>query len=369
MSSPHEQTTSASSTRPAWLIVGHGALASLWAHHLAASGQPLAIITRVKTAPSACFLHSGTPEGGHEPVGGQPQHDANNAAPAETQTLPPTQTLELTIEKHDGALQTRAFNAFDGAALAALIHPNARILVMVKAWQLHDVIEQLDRAIEQANCVPEAIILSHNGIGAAEPLLHIKLNQGWPLYDLVTTHGAWRRHPHHVVHAGAGSALIGPRRPLSHTSCLAPPSWFYLLAAALPPLAWEPDILARRWHKLAINCAINPLATLARQPNGVLLKTEYHADIHAICTEIEAVAALVLGPDSVSATELEAQVHQVIAATQHNTCSMLQDVQRNNPTEIDYLNGYVAKLAAGLGILAPVNQHLANAIKQLTPDA
>ena len=42
----------------------------------------------------------------------------------------------------------------------------------------------------------------------------------------------------------------------------------------------------RRWRKLAVNCAINPLATLAGGVNGVLRSEEARAQIRAICEEI-----------------------------------------------------------------------------------
>lgn len=354
MNSPQPQPTAAHLDRPDWLIVGHGALASLWAHHLAASGQSLAIVIRGPATSRAAALRKSFSDI-------QLNKSAHQAVIPE-----PVASLSLTIDNNARMTQTRTFSTCSWADLHTRIHPNARVLIMVKAWQLHNVIEQLASAIQHADGLPEAIILSHNGIGAAESLLQRKLELGWPIFDLVTTHGAWRKHSRYVVHAGAGSSMLGPRQRAANTSCLAPPLWFYTLANALPPLAWEPDILTRRWHKLAINCAINPLATLAKQPNGVLLNPLYHADIRAICSEIEAVANQVLGPEVLSASELEAQVHQVISATQHNTCSMLQDVQSNNPTEIDYLNGYVAKLAAALALPAPVNQRLAHAIKHLT---
>lgn len=363
MSSPHTQLPATNTARLDWLIVGHGALASLWAHHLAASSQPLALITRAKIAPSACILHADAPA-----KTAPSACILHTDAPGSQETTASSEFKSLTIDTQGGATQTREFTTYNWDNLHTQIHENVRILVMVKAWQLEKVIGQLTDAVNQAGCIPEAIILSHNGIGAAENLLNQKLRQGWPIFDLVTTHGAWRKHSHHTVHAGAGSSLIGPRNTLTDNSCMAPPLWFEVLAQALPPLTWEPDILVRRWHKLAINCAINPLATLAQQPNGVLLNSEYHADIRAICEEIAAVSDIVFGSNCLAADELEAQVHQVIAATQHNTCSMLQDVQSNNPTEIDYLNGYVAKLAEAFHVVAPVNQRLAHAIKQLGPD-
>ena len=343
MQTPHPVTS------PEWLIVGHGALASLWAHHLAATNQPATLITRANPTPGARSLHVFQNQ-----KGAKIEHRGGSL-----------QQLALTIDTLKGHTETRQFRTCNWNNVSGRINQHSRILIMVKAWQLQSVIEQLAAAITQANHLPAAIIISHNGIGAAEALLNEKLQEGWPIFDLVTTHGAWRKHAQHVVHAGAGESVLGPRQLPASNTCMAPPSWFDELSDALPPLTWDPDILVRRWHKLAINCAINPLATLAQQPNGVLAHARYQADIHAICAEIAGVAAHVLGPNRLDANALEKQVHQVIHATANNTCSMLQDVNNRNPTEIDYLNGYVAKLAQQLGLSAPVNQRLAQAISQL----
>lgn len=332
-----------------WLLVGHGALASLWAHHLSAQSNNVRLITR-----------------------------GINAATSSTPTV------SLSIDTLDGTTETREFTTCHWGNLSRYITRDTCILVLVKAWQLQSVIEQLAAALDRSSApardkasaisssntqyesvMPQAIILSHNGLGAAEALLNQKLQQGWPIFDLVTTHGAWRKSQYHVVHGGAGSSAIGPRQQPADNTCMAPPYWLEHLAAALPPLQWEPDILLRRWQKLAINCAINPLATLAGQTNGILRQVKYQADIKAICEEIAMLASEVLGPSRLTAEALLAQVQQVIAATANNTCSMLQDVQHGNPTEIQYLNGYVAQLAHQLGLQAPVNQRLTTAIQQL----
>ena len=330
-----------------WCIVGHGALASLWAHHLGAAGETVTIVTRA--APGN--THPGT-AGETCPTATQSSNSTVGQAPPDAAQYP---TATFTLQTNNQQ-QTRDMPIIPWSQLTDKQLNHAHILIMVKAWQLEAAIQDLATHLQRTNAQPAAIILSHNGLGAAEKTLQQHSN--WPLYDLVTTHGAWRKAPFHVIHAGLGQSYLGPRQPPHASACSSPPLWFPALANALPPMSWEPQILTRRWHKLAINCAINPLASLAGEPNGVLKAPDYHRDIAAICAEIAALARIVLGPGVLEKSQLVAQVHQVIEATAANTCSMLQDLQNGNPTEIVYLNGFVATLGAELGVPTPVNQRL-----------
>ncbi|MCC5879305.1 MAG: ketopantoate reductase family protein [Idiomarina sp.] len=342
-----------------WLIVGHGALASLWAHHLLAAGEAVTLITRDtvgQAAPdvshrSAADIACPTPDVPGSSGGRQSLPYA---------TSPHHQTF--TLETNSG-IETRDIPCVPWSQLSETDLDQAHILIMVKAWQLDEAVRQLATQLQRTKSQPAAIILSHNGLGAAEKTL--QQHAGWPVYDLVTTHGAWRKSPLHVVHAGQGHSYIGSREATRESACSTPPVWFPSLANALPPLSWEPHILTRRWHKLAINCAINPLASLAGKPNGVLKDERYRDDIEGVCEEIARVADLVLGQGVVQAEQLVTQVYQVINATTENTCSMLQDIQHGNPTEIDYLNGYIARLGAEFDIPTPINHRLQQEIEAI----
>lgn len=302
-----------------WYIVGHGSLASLWAHSLQRAGEKVTIVLR---------------------------NGVNN--------LEQPNELALTLEREE-KIRNALFPCVHWQSLRNLDLSQAQLLVMVKAWQVEEVLHEV-------TCLPmppRAIILSHNGLGAAEKL--VAQRPDLPIYDLITTHGAWRRTPTHVVHAGVGTSLIG-RRNAGPATCQRPPDWFNPLADACPPLNWEPEILLRRWHKLAINCAINPLASLADQPNAVLQEPEYADQISTICAEVSAVANAVFAENLFTTEKLERAVYEVIEATAANSCSMLQDLRHGRPTEILYLNGYISQLALNLGIPAPVNAALTEAI-------
>ena len=221
-------------------------------------------------------------------------------------------------------------------------------LIFVKAWQLELLLSQL---IDEGLPKRAQLIVSHNGMGAAEEL--IQHHPDWQVYDLVTTHGAWRQDRYHSILAGLGQSWLGARQPA------AKPQWFTVLADAFPPLTWTDDITLRRWHKLAINCAINPLATLAQSSNGILRSEAARTQIRAVCAEIAN-----LNP-ALDTNELEAQVHEVIRASAGNRCSMLQDVTAGRRTEIDYLNGFICRKGEEKQVSTRINCELAERIRAL----
>ena len=52
------------------------------------------------------------------------------------------------------------------------------------------------------------------------------------------------------------------------------------------------------------------------------------------------------------------QAETVALATADNRASMLQDMERGVPTEVDFLNGAVVREARRLGVRVPVNEWL-----------
>ncbi|MFU8784170.1 ketopantoate reductase family protein [Aliidiomarina sp.] len=379
-------------TQPTWVVVGTGALGSLWAHGLQQAGAPVMVYSRHASDGPEVELNV-VPAAGAAPQAAQ---TPNSAAANITQK----------------SIRAR-FPVIHSAAAA----PSGAIwLIMVKAWQLEPLLRQIlqqffpeqgeeqgeEQGAEQviskgaANCIgkaPMQLVLSHNGMGAADTMLAQAAQAGHvQVYDLVTTHGAWRQSRLSTVHAGLGESWLGlrsakatgaehatdtaetstaamnslidaerngPQHALTRYAALAEsndkpqqPAWFHTLAQALPPLHWEANISARRWHKLAINCVINPLATIAGDVNGVLRKNEYQPKIRAICEEIGN-----LNP-YLDADVLVASVQQVIRATANNRCSMLQDSEAGKPTEVDYLNGFICQEGTLLHVATRVNCEL-----------
>jgi 2-dehydropantoate 2-reductase len=119
------------------------------------------------------------------------------------------------------------------------------------------------------------------------------------------------------------------------------------------------------WGKLVINAAINPLTALLGVPNGELLnRSTARALMAALAREAAAVAiaqGIVLPfPDAVVAAE------SIARRTAANISSMLQDVLRGAPTEIDAISGAIIQAGMQTGVPTPINRTLWQLVKALS---
>ncbi len=119
---------------------------------------------------------------------------------------------------------------------------------------------------------------------------------------------------------------------------------------------------AQLWAKLAVNCAINPLSALLGWTNGALAADESaRATVAAAAREVGAVAHRRGTP--VEGDPAEAALG-VARATADNRSSMLQDLERGAPTEIDWINGAVCREGRRVGVPTPVNDDLWRAVRR-----
>jgi 2-dehydropantoate 2-reductase len=223
-------------------------------------------------------------------------------------------------------------------------------LVLVKSWQTERAAAQL------AECLsPDGVALTlQNGMGNREKLSKALGSRRVALG--VTTLGATLMGPGRVRPAGDG--VIS----LSMHSRLGPLTEMLRLAGFVVEAAPDPDSLL--WGKLVINAAINPLTALLGVPNGALLeRPTARALMVAVAREAAAVAVAqglhLPYPDPVVATET------ITRRTAANRSSMLQDVQRGSPTEIDAICGAIVKAGEQTGVPTPVNRTLWQLVKAL----
>lgn len=182
------------------------------------------------------------------------------------------------------------------------------------------------------------IVCLQNGMGTLD---NLPLPQQAQLFYAVTTNAAWRdKERIHVV--AENTTLIGAPTPQP------PPQWYRALTAHWPHLSWSQHITYEQWRKLTINAVINPLTAMYDCLNGELLE---HANIRdhmqLIATECDTIARLMF-PDWPQDTFTRAA--QVAMATANNTSSMRADVIAKRPTEIDFINGYLIKVAEKTGL-------------------
>ena len=115
------------------------------------------------------------------------------------------------------------------------------------------------------------------------------------------------------------------------------------------------------WHKLVINCVVNPITAILGCEVGGIASRQLGPLKRLVIDECVAVAA---SQGIKLDTDFIREIDDFFRPS-HNLASMLQDLRRGHPTEIDYMNGAVAALAARHEVPAPVNNALAAIIKAM----
>jgi len=124
-----------------------------------------------------------------------------------------------------------------------------------------------------------------------------------------------------------------------------------LLRRAELPVRLVVDFERELWRKALVNAAINPVTAIRRVPNGRLLEPPFRDEAIALLREAQRAAAAAGVP--FSDDEAERDFERVARATAENRSSMLQDLDRGRPTEIDAISGEIVRTAGGHGIDLP----------------
>jgi len=227
--------------------------------------------------------------------------------------------------------------------------PLHRVLITTKAWAAAAALAPLQPRLHAGS----EVLLVVNGLGVADTLRPL-LPAGATLLVGSTTEGAYRQDETHIVHAGQGQTTLG--------GSAEPPAWLAQARARGLPWEWDSDIDSLLWRKLAINCAINPLAALHGCPNGELLDNPaLRAELDALVPEVSALLHAE-GYRQLAST-LAADIRRVVAGTAANRCSMLQDLARGETTEIEEITGYLLARAQQHQLTLPRNAALYQAIQ------
>ncbi len=177
---------------------------------------------------------------------------------------------QLTLQLDDTAVDTFANHHLLDVQNADLI------VVTVKAWQVGEAIRPLLPHIS-----PDTIVmLMHNGMGTAQNVAALLPNN--PIVLATTTHGAYKPNKQHVSHTGHGITQLGGFNG-SGEQCQFLQE---VMHHALPEVRWNPNIHAALWTKLAINCAINPLTAIHQCKNGALAQQKFQDTLRNITHEL-----------------------------------------------------------------------------------
>ena len=292
--------------QPHWHLLGAGAIGCLYAGHLRSSGCDISLIMRKGKQPASLPIiteHGGIRSEQHVPV--------------------------VTPNSHA---------------------PISHLVITTKAYDVSEAVASIAHLLSENSVV----VLLVNGMGLVE-----QLAADWPHLNIfcgTTTEGAYCLAPQHIQHTGRGKTRIGKQGEKK------PPPWFEKWSDAIDTCVWDSDIEAALWSKMAINCIINPLTALHNCANGELSqRPELITQVTTLCGEVSKITRAA-GFTAIAAA-LPQLVAGVIAATANNRSSMLQDVENGRRTEIDYITGFLLRVADQHGIDAPHNRALLGSIK------
>ena len=235
--------------------------------------------------------------------------------------------------------------------------PVDAILITVKSYDT--------RAIATAVApllAPEGVAISlQNGLGNVEALNDVA--GGHRVLAGRVIFGAEAVAPGRVrVTVYADPVLVGVWRDDAHPRLEAiARAWAERFAAAGIPSAYSDDIEAALWGKVLYNAALNPLGALLGVHYGVLAEDAHTRAIMDVVID-EAFRVAVAEGVALPWASVEAYrtlfYNRLVPSTYHHRSSMLQDLERGRPTEVDAINGEVWKRGAVHGIVTPANELL-----------
>jgi 2-dehydropantoate 2-reductase len=176
----------------------------------------------------------------------------------------------------------------------------------------------------------------------------------------VTGHGATYLGPGHIRHAGWGKTFIGE---LDHRITDRALRMTQMLCNARIETEVSSNIHDHVWGKLLVNVGINALTALTGFKNGQLL--DYPESTRLMEKLVFEAAEVARGKGVHLEEDPIEKVRKAIEATKENRSSMGQDFDHRQKTEIDAINGAVAREAQPLGIPVPFNQAVADLVKAI----
>jgi 2-dehydropantoate 2-reductase len=286
------------------LILGTGAMASLFAAHLAASGSKVRML--------------GTWVEGIEAI------NQNG----------------VRLIGLDGDEQSYPAEATDDPLECA---GSEFAIVLVKSYQIKRVAQQLSVCLSEDGLA----LTLQNGLGNDTALAEVLGAQR--VAAGVTTFGATLVEPGLVRYGGEGAISLGNNKRVDSLAEV------LIKAGFVVELVENTDSLV--WGKLVINAAINPLTALLKVPNGELIANPTARTLMGLVAQETKRVSSATGID-LPYQDAVAVVESVAQKTASNLSSMLKDVMRNSPTEIDAINGAVVRVGEAINVPVEINRTL-----------
>jgi 2-dehydropantoate 2-reductase len=223
-------------------------------------------------------------------------------------------------------------------------------LVLVKSWQTEKVAHQLSECLAEDGLA----LTLQNGLGNDE-IISRRLGSERVGRGVITL-GATLLAPGLVRLGGGGIVTLEEHPRLRGLETIMQDAGFDIKLVS--------DAKSAIWGKLVVNAAINPLTALLRVKNGELLQVpSAHTIMGELANETASVANA-LQIDLPFQNPVRA-VDDVARRTADNTSSMFQDILRSSLTEVDAINGSVVKLGKKTNVPTPVNRVIWSLVKAI----
>jgi len=205
------------------------------------------------------------------------------------------------------------------------------IINSVKAYDVEATID-LMKKLSHGGTV---IIMLQNGIGSyelvAEKLANVKVAVG------VAFIGSERDSPSSITYSGGKTIITGcPGR-----ICYELKELQTVFIRGGCDFRITSNIDYYRWLKLALNSIVNPITALTRKRNKIILDEDAGELVDQLIEEFIQVAKKY--GFSFEKEGLVSYIIRNVELTRENKSSMLQDILRKKRTEIDYINGFLAR--------------------------
>ena len=227
------------------------------------------------------------------------------------------------------------------------------VIICLKACMLDTALTKIHQQIPEH--IP--IIFSHNGMGTNETIHQYVSNH--PLLFASTSQACLRLSPSQFIHTGHGKSYLGALNSRGADFSV----FATIFHTALPDWHWHNEIAQIQWEKLAVNALINPLTAIHNCNNGRILHSDFREHLICLSQEIEKIAKA--EQINLQAEHISKRVLDVAEKTKANFSSMHQDIVHLRQTEIEFISGYLLKMAKKHQIQLPHHAILYQKIKQL----
>lgn len=254
----------------------------------------------------------------------------------------------LTIERPSGRDQIKV----DATTEIGAIQNASLVLFCVKSNDTESAAREVARHL-----TPETTLISlQNGVDNADRIRAVTEINALPaaVYVAVSV-----PKPGHVKYLARGDLIIGSE--FAEAQKLQ-----QLFVRGGIPCRITDNIDGELWVKLLCNCALNAISALGNARYGeIAASSDARQVMEKVVDEVLAVAraghVILPGIDDTKAGVAAAMA--IATQMEDAFSSTAQDLQRRRLTEIDSLNGYIARRGAELGVAVPINHALFTLVK------